>query len=137
MVIRETSQGKIHSAYADTPAPAAEKAYYHHVVQHLDIAPAQQSLYLPRRGQRDLVVAPEVLVKLLLKHQITMDELLLALGRIPRTVQYRPNRNRAYEGKDSFLIFVDVGRRTPLEVVMLYDEGQYFLLTAFFPDVYR
>jgi hypothetical protein len=137
VVIRETSQGTIHSAYADTPDPNVEKTYYRHVVQHLRIAPTRQSLFLPRRGQRELVVAPEVTVKLLLKHQLTMDEFLLALGRIPRSVQYRPNRDRRYQGKDSFLIFVDVGRRTPLEVVMLYDQDQYFLLTAFFPDVYR
>lgn len=135
VVLRTTPQGD--QLFADVPLPNLEKVYFNTVAQASRLEPLVVDVKLPQKGRRPLVIAPSILVKLDLKHQITPDFLVETLRQIPQHTKYRPNRASEFEGRDSFLFFLDVGRRVPLEVVILQENNTYYLLTAFFPEVYR
>jgi len=137
MVVRYDSSGQAVDMFADEPTSQVEKAYFHSIVQTYNIEALSAEINLPRRGKRELIIHPTILVKLDIKHEISGDMLLKALRQIPRHIKYRPNIDPRFAGKDSFLIFLDMSFRTPLEVVMVHEDDAYYIVTAFFPDTYR
>lgn len=137
VVIRQNSTGKTLDMYAEKPLEKIEKVYYHQIGRNLELEGLHTEIKLPRKGKRELVIEPAVIVKLEVKHEITVTDLIQALRKIPPKIEYRPNKAAHLQGTDSFLFFLDVGARTPLEVVMVHDNNIYTLLTAFFPDFYR
>ncbi len=137
VVIRQDATGKTLDMYAEKPLEKVEKVYYHQIGRSLELEGLHAEIKLPRKGKRELIIEPSIIVKLELKHEISVGDLIQALRSVPPNVKYRPNHAPHLQGKDSFLFFLDVGARNPLEVVMLYENNAFTLLTAFFTDVYR
>lgn len=137
VVYRKKGDGSVLDMFADKPSPEMENLYYAKISDHLLLEPYQGVINLPRKGRRNLVIDPKVLVKLAVKHDLSVEILMEALYRIPKGVEYRPNKASAYQGRDSFLFFLDIGQRNPLEVVILFKDNTYFLVTAFVPQVYH
>ncbi len=137
VVIRQDTTGKTLDMYAETPLEKMEKEYYHQIGRSLQLEGLHTEIKLPRKGKRELIIEPSVIVKLEVKHEISVEDLIHALRRTPPSVKYRPNRVPHLQGKDSFLFSLDVGTRAPLEIVMVYEKNAYTLLTAFFTDVYQ
>ncbi|NQZ20084.1 MAG: hypothetical protein HRT44_12635, partial [Bdellovibrionales bacterium] len=135
-IMRDVSR-EITDMIADNPTPQVETLYYNRVAELHRLDPLRAEINLPRKGRRELLVPPEILVKLEVKHELAPGELLQALRRVPRNVQYRRNNSQSYVGRDSFIFFVEIGRERPLEIVMLNEGNGYRLITAFVPEVYR
>lgn len=136
-VAKYNNSDQVIDIFADEPTVQVQKTYFHSVVETLNLEPLSTEINLPRKGKRELIIQPSILVKLDVKHDISEDMLLTALRRIPKHIKYRPNLDPKFDGKDSFIIFLDLGFRTPLEVVLLHNDNTYSIVTAFFPDVYR
>lgn len=127
--------GEVISMKAEVLTPAFEKKYFMQAAQFL--APVEVLVDLPRKGRRKLFIAPEVQVKLWEKHGLRPQHLVEAFKKISPNIKYRENKHIKYQGRDSFIFFVETGSAVPLEVVILNENNVYVLITAFYPDVYR
>jgi hypothetical protein len=134
---KQNLEQKIFDIYAEEPSVKIERFYYRQIAERVGLEAHQSTLKLPRFGSRELIIEPAVLIKLEVKHDISLEQLLTALHRVTPKVQYRPNRDPHFAGQDSFLFFVEVGEKKPLEIIMVRDQVSYQLITAFFPDVFR
>ena len=136
LVFRQDKFNKNVETFADTPSAKMEQNYYKIMAENYN-ANLTFEVNLPRKGRRDLVIKPEVAIKLAVKHNMTVEELVKAIRSVPKGVRYHPNNATAYAGKESFIFFIEMGARTPLEVVIVFENNAYQLVTAFFPEVYR
>lgn len=127
----------VRDMYAETPHPEVEKFYYRWLAKNMEAAEDFGEVKFPRKGRRSLVIPKNVQIKLELKHDVRVDELAAALRRLPQKVRYHRNTHAQHATSDTFLIFVDIGREKPLEVVVLHEDGAYLVMTAFFPRVYK
>lgn len=127
--------GEVVTMRAEVLTPAAEKKYFVKAAQFL--TPVETMVDLPRKGRRKLVISPEVQVKLWEKHSLRPQHLVEAFKSISPNVKYRENKHIHFQGRDSFIFFLDTGKAVPLEVVLLHENNVYILVTAFYPDVYR